>query len=71
LTNTNFHPHPQPHLIQHSGEVHTLHSSQGVSKLDDNTTAEDVVRAIKRAQNLHDLHDVAEIAHFLLEQVGE
>eukprot|EP00804_Cyclotella_cryptica_P017156 CCRYP_003371-RA/>CCRYP_003371-RA protein AED:0.08 eAED:0.08 QI:373/1/1/1/0.8/0.66/6/141/663 len=69
LTNTNFHPHPQPHLLQHSGTVHTLHSSQGVSKLDDNTTAEDVVRAIKRAQNLHDLHDVAEIAHFLLEQV--
>lgn len=34
------------------------------------TTAEDVVRAIKRAQNLHDLHDVREIAHFLLEEVG-
>lgn len=50
--------------------VHELHSNN-IQRLDANTTAEEVVRAIKRAQNLHDLHDVAEIAHFLVEEVGE
>lgn len=50
--------------------THRLHSA-AVEKLSvGETTAEDVVRAIKRAQNLHDLHDVREIAHFLLEEVG-
>jgi hypothetical protein len=49
---------------------HDLHS-ENVQKLDDNTSAEEVVKAIKRAQNLHDLHDVVEIAHFLIEEVGE
>lgn len=51
-------------------QFHQLHS-QRVSKLDESTTADDVVKAIKRAQNLHDVHDVVEIAHFLLEEVGE
>ena len=51
-------------------QLHQLHS-QRVSKLDEKTTADDVVKAIKRAQNLHDEHDVVEIAHFLLEEVGE
>lgn len=51
--------------------MHKLHSSQGVTRLDANTSPEDVVRAIKRAQNLHDLYDIKEIAHFLLEEVGE
>lgn len=51
-------------------QFHQLHS-QKVSKLDESTTADDVVKAIKRAQNLHDVHDVVEIAHFLLEEVGE
>ena len=51
-------------------QFHQLHS-QRVSKLDEETTADDVVKAIKRAQNLHDEHDVVEIAHFLLEEVGE
>ena len=51
-------------------QFHQLHS-QRVSKLDEKTTADDVVKAIKRAQNLHDEHDVVEIAHFLLEEVGE
>ena len=51
--------------------VHPLHST-AVDKLDVSlTTADDVVKAIKRAQNLHDLHDIREIAHFLLEEVGE
>ena len=49
---------------------HQLHS-QRVSKLDEKTTADDVVRAIKRAQNLHDIHDIVEIAQFLLKEVGE
>jgi len=49
--------------------VHPLHST-AVDKLDVSlTTADDVVKAIKRAQNLHDLHDIREIAHFLLEEV--
>jgi len=66
-TNINIHPDADPH---HTVKVHTLHS-EGVKRLDCNTTAEEVVRAIKRAQNLHDLHDVAEIAHFLVEEVGK
>ena len=49
---------------------HQLHSRR-VSKLDASTTADDVVKAIKRAQNLHDVHDIVEIAHFLLEEVGK
>ena len=50
--------------------VHPLHST-AVDKLDAaSTTAEEVVKAIKRAQNLHDVHDTMEIAHFLLEKVG-
>jgi len=48
--------------------VHPLHSN-AVDKLDASTTADEVVKAIKRAQNLHDLHDILEIAHFLLEEV--
>mmetsp|Transcript_5184 Transcript_5184/g.7912 ORF Transcript_5184/g.7912 Transcript_5184/m.7912 type:complete len:722 (-) Transcript_5184:118-2283(-) len=51
-------------------QFHQLHS-QRVSKLDGETTADDVVKAIKRAQNLHDEHDVVEIAHFLLEEVDQ
>lgn len=50
--------------------MHTLHS-ENIDRLDENTTAEEVVGAIKRAQNLHDLHDIVEIAHFLIEEVGE
>jgi hypothetical protein len=51
-------------------QYHQLHS-QRVSKLDASTKPDDVVKAIKRAQNLHDEHDIVEIAHFLLEEVGE
>lgn len=54
-----------------SAVVHPLHST-AVDKLDiASTTADEVVQAIKRAQNLHDVHDVREIAKFLLEDVGE
>ena len=54
----------------HNYNHHQLHS-QAVSKLDASTKPDEVVKAIKRAQNLHDVHDIVEIAHFLLEEVGE
>jgi hypothetical protein len=72
LTNTNIHPveNPYDHTNNHP-MVHPLHSTK-VEKLDTlSTTADDVVKAIKRAQNYHDIHDIREIAHFLLEEVGE
>jgi hypothetical protein len=68
--NTNIHPNNELTKTTTITTVHRLHS-ENVQRLDANTTADEVVRAIKRAQNLHDLHDVAEIAHFLVEEVGE
>lgn len=48
---------------------HPLHST-AVDSLDaGSTTADEVVQAIKRAQNLHDVHDIREIARFLIEDV--
>lgn len=47
-----------------------LHST-AVSKLTSSSTAEDVVKAIKRAQNLHDVHDIRNIERFLLDEVDE
>lgn len=44
-----------------------LHST-AVAKLNDQSSAEDVMRAIKRAQNLHDAHDIQAIESFILEQ---
>jgi len=44
-----------------------LHSNL-VSSLNTNSTADDVIKAIKRAQNLHDVHDMKAIEHFLLER---
>lgn len=45
-----------------------LHSNR-VSKLSkDDSTAEDVIKAIKRAQNLHDVHDIRAVERFLLEE---
>ena len=77
-TNTNNHPMDQNNdnddstNPDESTHIHNLHSRGGVTKLDPETTnAEDVVRAIKRAKNLHDVHDIREIAHFLSEEVGE
>jgi hypothetical protein len=46
---------------------YNLHSKR-VSMLSKDSTAEDVVKAIKRAQNLHDVHDVRTIEKFLLEE---
>ena len=51
--------------------VHKLHSRKVSELVVKSTTADDVVKAIKRAQNLHDVHDIREIAHFVLEDVGE
>ncbi|KAL3792203.1 hypothetical protein ACHAW5_004078 [Stephanodiscus triporus] len=73
LTNINIHPVENPYDQRtgdsnDGGSVHPLHS-MAVAKLDRSSTTEDVVTAIKRAQNYHDIHDIREIAHFLLEEV--
>ena len=47
-----------------------LHST-AISKLTASSTADDVVKAIKRAQNLHDVHDIKNIENFLLEECDE
>jgi GTP-binding protein len=44
-----------------------LHST-GVAALNGTSTPDDVMRAIKRAQNLHDDHDLLSIGRFLFEQ---
>ena len=43
-----------------------LHSTV-LPELNKNSTADDVMRSIKRAQNLHDRHDLKAISRFLLE----
>jgi hypothetical protein len=43
-----------------------LHSTN-VAQLTQESTAEDVVKAIKRAQNMHDHHDIRVIVDFLLD----
>lgn len=45
-----------------------LHSNR-ISELTINSTADDVIKAIKRAQNLHDEEDILNIERFLLEEV--
>jgi hypothetical protein len=44
-----------------------LHST-AVSQLTGISTADDVIRAIKRAQNLHDRHDLKVVADFLIDE---
>jgi len=44
-----------------------LHSN-AVSKLSKDSSADDVMKAIKRAQNLHDHHDLGVIADFLINE---
>lgn len=51
----------------HEGR-YDLHST-AVSTLSKDSTADDVLKAIKRAQNLHDVHDIRAIERFLLEEV--
>lgn len=52
------------------GKEYRLHST-AISKLTASSTADDVVKAIKRAQNLHDVHDIKNIENFLLEECDE
>jgi len=47
-----------------------LHSNK-ISTLNSESTADDVVKAIKRAQNLHDAHDIQHIESFLIDEVDE
>jgi hypothetical protein len=47
-----------------------LHSTN-VAQLTQESTADDVVKAIKRAQNLHDHHDIRVIEDFLLDDCDE
>jgi hypothetical protein len=47
-------------------DFYTLHSS-AVSNLSKDMPIDDILRAIKRAQNLHDSHDMATIATYLIE----
>ena len=49
---------------------YNLHST-AISALTKSSTADDVLRAIKRAQNLHDEHDIRNIEKFLLEEVDD
>lgn len=53
-----------------SEKKYELHST-AVSRLTSESTADDVLRAIKRAQNLHDVEDIRTIEKFLLEEVDE
>jgi hypothetical protein len=46
---------------------YNLHST-AVSKLTKDSTADDVMTAIKRAQNLHDHHDLRVVADFLIDE---
>jgi hypothetical protein len=47
--------------------TYKLHST-AISQLTADSTAEDVLRAIKRAQKLHDHHDLRVIANFLIDE---
>lgn len=49
---------------------YNLHSN-AVSELSTDSGPDDVIRAIKRAQKMHDDHDIAVIANFLLEECDE
>jgi len=55
---------------QRGNEKYKLHS-RAVSQLTNESNAEDVMRAIKRAQNNHDHHDLRVIADFLINECEE
>merc|ERR1711935_1000822 len=52
---------------KNSKKHYKLHST-AVSQLTSSSTADDVVKAIKRAQKLHDHHDLRVIANFLIDE---
>lgn len=55
---------------ENSKRKYTLHST-AVSELNKDSSPEDVMRAIKRAQNNHDNHDLRVITRFLLEETDD
>jgi hypothetical protein len=57
-------------VLPSSGDRYKLHS-QAISSLTSESTADNVLRAIKRAQNLKDADDIRTISKFLLEEVDE
>ena len=67
----NFKEREKDLIASKKGEGRYSLHSQRISKLTAESSADDVVRAIKRAQNLHDVHDIRNIERFLLEEVDE
>jgi hypothetical protein len=57
----------QQKVIKKQKPKYNLHST-AVSILTKDSTADDVMRAIKRAQNLHDHHDLRVVADFLINE---
>jgi hypothetical protein len=53
-----------------SNIISTKLHSNNISELTPSSTADDVIKAIKRAQNKHDEHDIRIIAKFLIQDVG-
>lgn len=69
----NFKAHKKELMTQNNDKKegpYDLHSNL-ISSLNANSTADEVIRAIKRAQNMHDEHDIANIERFLLEECDE
>mmetsp|Transcript_11642 Transcript_11642/g.17459 ORF Transcript_11642/g.17459 Transcript_11642/m.17459 type:complete len:583 (-) Transcript_11642:1095-2843(-) len=58
---------PPRKLVSKKFELH----SNNISELTVKSTADDVIKAIKRAQSRHDVHDLNIIAKFLIEEVDE
>lgn len=65
--NTNNNNNKKARQAKKTYELH----SQAISSLTLTSTADDVLRAIKRAQNLHDSEDLRTIHQFLVEEVDE
>ncbi|CAJ1935154.1 unnamed protein product [Cylindrotheca closterium] len=66
----NFSANPEFRHAQPDTDFYTLHSS-AVSHLHKDMPMNDITRAIKRAQNLHDAHDLATIAAFLIDECDD
>jgi len=71
--NRRKHNYSVDHKFRHEQpdtDFYTLHSS-AVSHLQKDMPINDIMRAIKRAQNLHDAHDLSTIAAFLMNECDE
>lgn len=64
------HHTPEAARDQEGEGPYDLHST-AISKLTKESTLDDVTRAIKRAQNTHDIHDIRHIENFLIDEVDE